>query len=325
MADLPSYAELCERTDGPSGSSWGLWGADDALGCLNLLTAERAVRGAGLVRRGRTFSLNLDLDLPEPPLFGRRAHRHEVTWLAHDVGHDDELIDWNPQRSTQWDGFRHIRSLHHGFYNGVADETHGVHHWSRRGLVGRGVLADVARHRERLGRPLQPGAPDIIEPDDVLECLVAQGVEVEVGDILLVRTGWLDWYRALDAGGRAAVAAGNLSACGLRNGTECAAMLWDLHVAAVAADNPALEVLPTTTGLSAAARQALFSGTADTPVLFLHGNLLALLGIPIGEFFDLDALAADCAADGVYEFLFTSAPLNLAGGVASPPNALAVK
>jgi hypothetical protein len=59
--------------------------------------------------------------------------------------------------------------------------------------------------------------------------------------------------------------------------------------------------------------------------IFMHIRLLPLFGLPIGEFFDLDALADDCASDGVYEFFFTSAPLNLKAGVASPPNALAIK
>jgi hypothetical protein len=54
-------------------------------------------------------------------------------------------------------------------------------------------------------------------------------------------------------------------------------------------------------------------------------DVLALLGIPIGEMWCLDALAANCQADGVYEFFLTSAPLHKAGGIASPPNALAIK
>jgi hypothetical protein len=57
----------------------------------------------------------------------------------------------------------------------------------------------------------------------------------------------------------------------------------------------------------------------------VHFSLLALLGLPIGELWDLDGLAAACAADGRYECLITSAPLNLAEGVASPPNALALR
>jgi hypothetical protein len=50
---------------------------------------------------------------------------------------------WNTQVSTHWDGFRHVRHPEHGFYGGVADEEHGVHHWARHGIAGRAVLCDV--------------------------------------------------------------------------------------------------------------------------------------------------------------------------------------
>ena len=59
--------------------------------------------------------------------------------------------------------------------------------------------------------------------------------------------------------------------------------------------------------------------------IFTHTLLLPMLGLPLGEMWNLEALAADCAADGRYECMFTSAPLNLPHGVASPPNALAMK
>jgi hypothetical protein len=59
--------------------------------------------------------------------------------------------------------------------------------------------------------------------------------------------------------------------------------------------------------------------------VFAHAILLPMLGLPLGEMFFLDRLADDCAADGRYEFMFTSAPINLPRGVASPPNALAIK
>jgi hypothetical protein len=59
--------------------------------------------------------------------------------------------------------------------------------------------------------------------------------------------------------------------------------------------------------------------------VFAHSLLLPMLGIPLGEMFDLSRLAADCADDGRYACLFVSAPLNVPQGVASPPNALAIK
>jgi hypothetical protein len=321
--DLPSYRELPVSSDAPRGSSWGLWGADDVFGCLNLLAPARAAAAAATATRGAVFNLNLELELPDPPLFGRSAFEHVV--LGSGIGHDDELVGWNPQRSSQWDGFRHIQHPAWGFYNGVADEAHGVHHWAARGIAGRGVLADVARWRAATGRPVDPASSDEITVDDLHATLAAQDVEPEVGDILLIRTGWLAWYRSLDTDGRRAVTRDVMTGtCGLRRGRATAEGLWDLHLAAVAADNPALEVMP----FGSWDRDAMASWREDPEAAadtMLHFSLLALLGLPIGELFDLEALAEDCLADGRYTCLLTSAPLHLAAGVATPPNALALK
>ncbi len=293
------------------------------FGCLNLLGAEGVQAGLATVQRGDVFPLDLELELPDPPLFSRSAFQH----IVHDfgLGHDDELVGWNTQRSSQWDGFRHMRHPHVGFYNGIADEDHGIHHWARRGIAGRGVLADVARWRASTGRPLDAGAADEITVDDLRATLEAQGTEVQTGDVLLLRTGWLSWYRDLDGEARATLAEHSTGgACGLRRGRETAAGLWDLHIAAVAADNPSLEVMPF--GSWDPEVVATWpddpEAAADT---MLHFSLLPLLGLPIGELFDLDALARDCADDGRYTLFLTSAPLNLHRGVATPPNAVAIK
>ncbi len=325
MTDLPTYEELLTRDGKPSGSSWGLWGEDDVLGCLNLLTPERATRGASCVQKGAVFPLNLDMRLPDPPLFGRAAFEHEIIWLQNEAGHDEHLSGWNTQSSSQWDGFRHIRHPLHGFYNGIADEEHGIHHWASKGLAGRGVLADVARWREGQGRPLQPNASDPIEVDDLMATLASQGVAVEPGDVLLIRTGWLGWYLSLDDGGRRDYAEGGHPTVGLRPGEEMWRTLWDLHIAAVAADNPALEVWPPAAFVTPEQLQEVMTDRERLDEIFMHIRLLPLFGLPIGEFFNLEGLASDCAADGVYDCLFTSAPLNLPAGVASPPNALAIK
>ena len=77
----------------------------------------------------------------------------------------------------------------------------------------------------------------------------------------------------------------------------------------MAADNPAIEAWPHKLEVDQ----------------YIHFRLIPLLGMPMGEMWFVDDLAADCAEDGVYEFLLTSAPLNVLGGVGSPPNALAIK
>lgn len=317
--DLPSYDDLPVRPGAPPGSSWGLWGDDDRLGCLNLLTPERVLAAVATVRRGAVFALNLELDLPDPPLFGRAPFTHQVLGTG---GHDD-IVTFNTQSSSQWDGFRHIRS-HHGYYNGLADGDHGVDHWAARGVAGRAVLADVSRWREQQSRRLRPDEPDPISVDDLEATLAWHGVDPAPGDVLLVRTGWLSWYRTLDGPSRRAVAE-DLRAPGLAPGEATARYLWDHHYAAVAADNPAVEVWPMAPGLTADERKALRADPARAAEAFVHLRLLPLLGLPLGELWDLDALAADCAADGVYSGLFTSAPLRVPFGVASPPNAIVIK
>ena len=318
--ELPDYDHLPVKEGPPAGSSWGLWGEDDVLGCLNLLSPERVVRAAGLVRTGRVFAMNLELELPDPPLFGRAAPKHEVLAGA---GSQDDMLTFNTQSSSQWDGFRHVRS-HHGFYNGVDNEVHGIHHWARRGIAGRAVLADVGRWRESIGRPIAADDADPIEPDDIDATLGHQGVAVETGDILLVRTGWLSWYRERDEATRAAMA-GGFRAPGIRPGRAMARYLWNLHIAGIGADNPSVEVWPPGALSTKEDRDAARANPDNGMEIFLHLALLPLLGLPLGELWDLDALASDCASDGVYECLFTSAPLNVQNGVASPPNALCIK
>lgn len=313
---LPTYDELPVKEGAPAGSSWGLWGDDDRFGCLNLLTPERAAKAAQtLVRKGVTFALNLEYELPDPPLFGRMVPQHEVLGEG---GHDD-VLHFNTQSSSQWDGFRHVQHPLHGHYNGVADGDHGVDHWAARGLAGRAVLIDVGRH---LG--LDASSSYGITTTDLDATLAAQGTTLEVGDVVLLRTGWTAWYRAADEATRRALP-GDLKAPGLLPGEGMLRWLWDHHVAAIGSDNPALEACPLGGHLSKEERFEIRTNLERMPEAFMHTAILPLLGIPIGELWDLDPLADDCAGDGVYEGLFTSAPLRVKAGVASPPNALVLK
>lgn len=336
MGTLPNYRDLPTRAGLPA--SWDVWGDDGApFGCLNLLTPERVVAAAGLVRRGAVFALNWDMRLPDPPMFDRQPFRHEVTGGPTSTSHDDVLHGWNTQSSSQWDGFRHIRNhaaledeAGTGHYGGLPDDEHGIHHWARRGIVGRAVLADIGRWRAAEGRPLQYDQPDPIEPEEIAATLAAQGTTLEEGDVLLVRTGWVGWYEAQPADVRARVArTGELAAPGFRSGEHLAEVLWDLHIAAIGCDNPAVEVWPPGSTATPELEAEVRADRRRLHEIFTHTLLLPMLGLPLGELWDLEALAADCATaeggDGRYECLFTSAPLRLPAGVASPPNALALK
>ena len=313
---VPSYDELPVVSGAPAGSSWGVWGPEDKLGCLNLLTPDRVVAASALIRKGAVFPLGWDLALPDPPLFGRPPIQHTVSGEP-GTGHDDMLDRFNPQSSSQWDGFRHIGDGQH-HYNGLPSEAHGVEHWAEHGIVGRGVLLDVGRWRERLARPLDMTVSEAIGADELLAIAEGQGVTIEPGDVILLRFGWIEWYLSLDRQTREKISRLRAPRCpGLMAGPEMVRSLWDWHVAAVASDTPTMEVSPFSAGLS--------EEDAAGPYATLHHVLLPCFGMPIGEMWDVRRLADDCAADGVFEFFLTSAPLFVRGGVASPPNALATK
>jgi kynurenine formamidase len=93
-------------------------------------------------------------------------------------------------------------------------------------------------------------------------------------------------------------------------GLDAAEWIRGLDLAAVCSDTTAVEVMP-----------------CEDPTLLYPLHLLCIrdMGLPFGEMFDLDELAADCAADGCWEFLLSAPPLKVTGGIGSPVNPLAIK
>jgi kynurenine formamidase len=299
--------------------TWDQWGDGDELGAGNRATPERIAAAAQSVRRGAVFSMALPLDRLGPMRGGgpRVNPQHVMLRTPHDpipgLGDDspqraaDDAVYMPLQSSTQWDAFCHI------FYEGVTYGGRGydsittldgasknsITNLGERAL-GRGVLLDMARHREK--DYLVPG--EAIQAEDLQACADRQGVEVREGDFLVVRTGHLEQRRA--AGDWGDYAGG--SAPGL--GVSAAEFLCERGVAAVASDTWGLEAMP-----------------FETPDLMspLHIILLVNAGIYIGEMWDVGDLAADCAADSVYEFFLVAQPLMVTGSTGSPLNPLAIK
>jgi kynurenine formamidase len=318
--DLPKYAELPAFEKTGERYAWGAFGPGDQLGTINLLTPERVLAASKLVRKGVVINLNLPLNVPTTLYNGetRSGYRHNMS--VNRGGRDDTLDNFALQGSSQWDGLRHVRYREFGYWGGLEDEDVdgkgllGMERWAQHGIVGRGVLIDAVRHYDRLGTPLEPTQKTSLGPAEIEACASAEGVELQDCDILLLRTGWLRWFQSLDAAGQEGLRGRlnpgetGLDMPGLDASTATAAWLWDRRVAAIAADNPALEAL-----------------RVDAEVGFQHRRLIPLQGMAIGELWDLETLAADCAADGVYEFMLVSAPLNVPGAVGSPANAYAIK
>lgn len=312
---VPAFDSLPRLPGTGAQHAWDVWGREDNLGTLNRLTGPAVAAASRCVRTGTRIGLSLPLGLPDPPFFGRKAFRHSFEPMG-PAAWDDFVDGLYLQCSSQWDGLRHIGSpdgWYGGWRAGPADnlEPLGMHHWAERGIVGRGVLADLAAYASARGE-YDPFTRVTFRPADLAGALEAQGTELRPGDILCVRTGWTDKYLSLDPAGRAALAAGmqdvtGYTAAGLAGSEDMARFLWDSGVAALPCDNPAVEVVP-----------------SDRSDGFLHGRLIPGLGMAIGELFSFGALAAACAREGRHEFLFTSVPLNVTGAVGSPANAVAI-
>jgi len=312
--NLPRFDELPVIEPLGMRHAWDVFGAEDNLGTLNLITPERVVCALAEVRHGRTVNLSRPLSWPSPPLYNRAELSHEIFRKDRNRW-DDRVASFYPQSSTQWDGFRHIRCREYGFYQGVVDDPPemgsrlGIDHWARRGIVGRGVLLDVVGYLTAREGRIDALAERAVTAEELTEAADAQGLTVQPGDVLCLRFGWTQGYEGLPASARESMAAmtSGMAFAGLRADEEMARLLWNWGVAAVAADNPAVEVSP-----------------GDPKVGSLHRRLLALLGIPLGELFDFDELARLATAEGKWSFLFVSVPLHLVGGVGSPANAIAI-
>jgi kynurenine formamidase len=327
---VPSYDELLERRDAPAGSSWGLWGEGDQLGTLNFLTPERVVRASTLVRTGKRFNLDYPVNAFEPYPSGTR-HAAEHHTFANNAYHRDDYVDaFYMQSSSQIDSLRHIGHPTHGFYGGLTTEQItgetsdlGIQNFAQAGIAGRGVLLDVDRYLASIGRPLVLDDPTGFDVDVLDATAEWEGVELLPGDMLLVRTGWAGRYLALTADDRAALNR-NRSTPGLAQKRSVVRWLWNHEVALIAADNTGVERYP-------AQDSDFYDPTLPPPERgpnhngMIHRPLIALLGMAIGELWALEELAADCSADGRYDFLLVASPLNLGGGAGSPANAIAIK
>lgn len=302
-----AFFELARRVN-----NWGRWGDDDERGTLNLITADVVRRGAACVRTGKRFELGMTLSPNGPQagmIPGRINPQHLMIAIATPVAGPDGICSSDDvyylptQAATHWDSLAHV-SYAGRMWNNFAVSTVDVTGARRAGIdkagpvVSRGVLLDVAA--AKAVQRLDPGYAITAEDLDAAEDLA--GTRVQAGDIVLVRTGQV---QVLLGGDRVAYAFPS-------PGLSLATVPWmrDRDVAAVATDNLTLEVVPCE------------RDDATLPVHLLH---LVEMGLLQGQNWDLEQLAADCAADGVYEFFLSATPDRFSRGLGSPVNPVAVK
>jgi kynurenine formamidase len=289
-------------------SNWGRWGEDDELGTLNELSADRIVAATRLVGSGETVTLSHPWDTEES-LDNPHPADHRMTLLPDvDIGSgtlrfakDYVGVDYHNDTHTHIDALCHV-ALDGALYNGkpsgsltqegAAANTIDV---LRNGLVGRGVLLDVPRLR---GVPwLEPG--EHVFREDLEAAERGQGVTVERGDILLVRTGHARRLRELGPWDTAKAKAG------LHPTTVL--YLAERRVAALGSDGNGDTAPSTTEGI-------------DFPI---HALTLNAMGLHLLDYLQFEDLLPACERASRWEFLFVGAPLRILGGTGSPLNPIA--
>lgn len=279
--------------------NWGRWGADDQRGAINLITSEKRVRAAQLVRSGRAVSLSRDF----PTVPGRSnpmPAQHFVRTM------DNAVVDYY---GIVYHGYvtTHVDALCHvwdgeGMWNGRDPKKEvtsagarfgGIEHW-RDGITTRGVLLDVPKFRSEpyvtIDKPVHGW--------ELAAIAEAQGVRIEPGDALVVHSGRERWQQANPTwSGYAPPSPGLHASClpFLRD-HDVSVLVWDLMDA-----SPNEYGVPWT----------------------VHGAIFAY-GIALVDNALVQPLADACAEEGRYEFMLTFAPIPVVGGTGSPVNPIAL-
>ena len=285
-------------------SNWGRWGPEDEMGALNLVTPAKRREAAALVTEGFTVSLASTADTERT--------------IANPCP-----VEWNMVRATRsvamdqvaypcihGPGTTHIDSFAHIFFGGrmwngypvseLVTMEGGASRNSilnlKHGIVTRAVLYDIARLK---GVPyLEPGTRIFVEDLEAWE--TQAGVQVTAGDALLLR--WGRWAR------------------------EAALGPFDTDAATAGLDN---RVIPWLKERDVAVVGWETAGYVPQPEgdlgrLALHNFVLTMLGVPLLDRADLDALAEAAAERNRWEFMLTVAPLPIPNGTGSPINPIAI-
>jgi len=322
----------------PEGSNWGDFGEDDQIGRINLLTPDCVRAAAAEIKEGLKFCLSLPLDYPGGNVLNARRHPPAVRptelngeqWMNYPMGNliegasdvicDDQVL-LTLQYSTQWDSLAHVGShfdadgdgeAERVFYNGyragehvlAPDQTEtpgalelSIDNFAATPIQGRGVLVDLYRH---FGR-----ARKIVNYDDLMAVMAADGVTIEQGDMLVLRTGFAELILEMN---RQPDKKTLETSCAALDGGDKRLLQWitDSGIAAICADNYAVEhFVGKSTG-------------HDCAALPLHEHCLFKLGLPLGELWYLADLADWLHDNKRNRFMLTAPPLRLPKAVGSP-------
>jgi kynurenine formamidase len=287
--------------------NWGRWGSDDDRGALNYITPAHTRAAMTLVQSGRTVSLAAPLDTvagPDNP----RPVLHFMTGM-------DDASAQQPRFNGDFmgvechgDAHSHIDAINHCVYrdrlfNDIPASSvtssggpRGAITVAAAGIVGRGVLLDIPRLRGV--QWLEPG--DLISGEELEAAESAEGVQLEEGDILFLRTGHYGRRLAL----------GPWAAATRKAGLHPHAMPL-LHARRIAA--------------------AGFDGDGDAIPHAVEGITFPIhclginaMGLHFLDSLNLEDVATMCAAEQRWAFVSMIAPLKLIGGTGTVVNPIAI-
>jgi kynurenine formamidase len=298
-------------------SNWGRWGAEDQLGTLNLVTPAKRKAAAALVQEGITVSCAWDIETtpqpdhamgtpqrfmvasgdgvndPERPAAGRLAGALEFIGMVY---HGYALTHVDGLCHIFWDG-----KLYNGqSANRVTTGAGATHHAItvlRDGVMTRGVLLDIAASKNVPW--LEPGYG--VGPDDLEAAERRQGLKVEEGDVVLLRTGY---GRKKREQGRDPLPTVPFA------GWHAAALPWlrERGVAMIGCDTA----------------QDMHPAPYPAVPLPVHAVGIVAMGLWLIDNCNLEELGATCERLKRWSFQFVLAPLRMTGGTGSPANPIAV-
>ena len=309
LATVPAHAENNEVGVSP-------WGPTDEIGRLNLITAESRVRILSRIDGSAAYDLSVEYFIGMPS-WQAAGDPHYQIWMTHTpqgtvvddpmrvgekmnnhVSYTGSAISMYTHTGTHIDALNHF-GLNGRIWNGFSAQRHlGDRGWNVTGaekippIIARGVLIDVAAAKglDMLGDGYR------VTRQDLIEALDRQGVDIQEGDVVLIRTGRMKVYD--DA------AAYMANPPGL--GMAAARFLVEVKGAMiVGADNLSFEAFPS---------------EVEDDYVPVHTYLLAQQGAPILELVNLEELSRDA----IYEFAFIGGSLKLRGADAAPIRPIAI-
>jgi kynurenine formamidase len=309
-------------------SNWGRWGDDDEIGTLNLITPAKVAAAGALVRDGVAISCSRPLDLASNDPISQ-PHRY---FMLHGEGvHDHDRVPRFPGAPShpRWNCAQeymgliyhgaaptHIDALSHMFWDGkmyngrpaalvnaVSGATSLAVDACPQGINTRGVLLDIPA---ALGVDwLEPGTG--VTPADLEAAERRQGVRVEPGDAVLLRTGHIRRARAVFPDRNAE---GDYTERQAGWSASCLPWLHERGAALIGADN-----------MQDQKPSGYEAENLEVPV---HVIALVAMGLWLLDNCDLEQLAQECERRSRWEFLLSVASLRMPGGTGSPVNPIAI-